>query len=912
MALGFDVQPMSEKVDQPKGTEAAPACLPAILQASQIGFAVFAGDRSFVQANNAFLRLLGLGTAKGSLPSLDQFPGIEAQHLEAVDRGQPVQCDLFIEREELARRGWLPCSLNADLFAELGLGRTGDPSPGYLMSLRDNSRRKLAERNLEMLGIATEQASNAILVSDADGRIQFVNPAFVRNSGYTAEEALGKTPSILKSGLMPEETYRRMWRVLKEGKVWRGELLNRRRNGELYWISSSISPIKDPKGRICQYLSVHEDITERKLNKGRHELQHSVARILGSEKSFQAAAPLLAEAMAEALNCSWAEIWELDRVTGDLVCRAFRVQGSGADAPPDAPAPGSRIRRDNTQDSRWMPLRALAELRFTGQGRQGSVGFAIRSAKRNEGVVILGDIIRDDGSLTLLLQGICSQMGDYIQHTREHEELRMLGLIAQSIPFLLLISDPEGRVLWCNTRLEQRLGLSLEELRRRSVPGLASASSPVPRFRELELPTRDGKGFRLAMNLVAIQGEDGRRSHVVGTCPEHLLGADSPGPQPRASGGTDILIIDDAPANTQLLKTFFLRQGIEARTTNSGAEGLAEAARQIPGLVLLDLSMPEMDGFEVCSRFKQDPLLRDIPIIFMSGMDDASDKVKAFRMGGVDYITKPFELEEVRARVKLQLRLHDYQGQLEMQKQNLELTVAQRTSELGEAIRKLASVDSFRNEFLLMLAREVRTPAHGLLATCELLLDASPPSAERDQYQQLFDASRTRLLQLIEDTQQLSRLGSPDASYRESCSLTKVWTELRETVTGCADYVPGEAKVAMSTDNLLQVLRTGFAIAASFSPSGNRPRFQMEAQGQHLELRFQLETMPLARERYHEFFELATDARNCTQAETLSIAPVVTHRLLAMAGGSITFETAENQQTELLLRLPLVPEAPKG
>jgi len=901
---------MSDQANPQQGGGAVPESFPAILQASQIGFAVFAPTGAFLQANKAFLKLLGFNAEGEHIPPLSQFPGVDATLLASVDHGEAVQRDLFIECGELSRRGWPASSRKTDLFAEMALERSQTEPPCYVMSLRDNSRRKLAERNLEMLGIATEQASNAILVTDAEGIIQFVNPAFIRSSGYNFEEAVGKQPNILKSGLMPEETYRRMWRVLKEGKVWRGELLNRRRNGELYWISSSISPIKDPKGRVCQYLSVHEDITERKLNKGRKELQHDTARILSQEKTFRNAAPRLAEAMADALNCSWVEIWELDRHTGDLVCRAFRAQGS--DAPADAPVPGSRIHKDATQDNRWMPLRALAELRFTGQGRQGSVGFAIRSAKRNEGVIILGDIIRDDGSLTLLLQGISSQMGDYIQHMREQEELRMLGLIAQSIPFLLLIADPEGRILWCNGRLEKRLGISLDELRRRNVPDLAKTTSPVPRFRDITLPTRDGKGFQLAMNMVALQSEDGTRSHIVGTCPEHLVGADAPTSQKHSGGGSDILIIDDAPANTQLLKAFFLRQELEVRAVNSGAEGLAEAAKLLPGVVLLDLTMPEMDGFEVCSRFKQDPQLRDVPIIFMSGADDTSDKVKAFRMGGVDYITKPFELEEVRARVKLQLRLHDYQGQLELQKQNLEVTVAQRTAELEEAVRKLASVDSFRNEFLLLLAREVRTPAHGLLATCELLLDASPPSPERDQYQQLFDASRTRLLQLIEDTQQLSRLGSPDAIRREQSSLSKVWTELTEVVPTCADYVPGEASVAMSAENLLQVLRTTFAVAASFCPSGGKPRFQMEAIGGQLQLRFPLESMPLGPERYNDFFELANDARNCTPAETLSIAPVVTHRLLSMAGGSIGFEDTPGGVTELLLRLPIAGEAPKG
>ncbi len=118
-----------------------------------------------------------------------------------------------------------------------------------------------------------------------------------------------------------------------------------------------------------------------------------------------------------------------------------------------------------------------------------------------------------------------------------------------------------------------------------------------------------------------------------------------------------IMIVDDTPANLKLLQELLINKGYRSVAFPSGPAALAAAARQPPDLILLDIKMPEMDGFEVCLRLKADPKLRDIPVLFISALTDTEDKIKAFSLGGVDYITKPFQSEEVYARVSTQLHL---------------------------------------------------------------------------------------------------------------------------------------------------------------------------------------------------------------------------------------------------------------
>ena len=126
----------------------------------------------------------------------------------------------------------------------------------------------------------------------------------------------------------------------------------------------------------------------------------------------------------------------------------------------------------------------------------------------------------------------------------------------------------------------------------------------------------------------------------------------------------NVLIVDDTPANLRLLSKMLAEQGYQVRPVPDGSLALAAAQAEPPDLVLLDIRMPEMNGYQVCEHLKADAQTRDIPIIFISALDATQDKVRAFTAGGVDYVTKPFQVEEVFARVETHLALRKLQRQL--------------------------------------------------------------------------------------------------------------------------------------------------------------------------------------------------------------------------------------------------------
>lgn len=166
----------------------------------------------------------------------------------------------------------------------------------------------------------------------------------------------------------------------------------------------------------------------------------------------------------------------------------------------------------------------------------------------------------------------------------------------------------------------------------------------------------------------------------------------------------DILLVDDTPDNLRLLSTMLVEQGYEVRSVRSGKSALMGVQAQAPDLILLDINMPEMNGYEVCQRLKANPDTQTIPVIFISALNEVFDKVKAFTVGGVDYISKPFQIEEVLVRVENQLQIQRLQ--IEVQR-SLEQERA-----LNHRIEELAATEE-RNR----IARDIHDSlGHALVA----------------------------------------------------------------------------------------------------------------------------------------------------------------------------------------------------
>lgn len=146
-----------------------------------------------------------------------------------------------------------------------------------------------------------------------------------------------------------------------------------------------------------------------------------------------------------------------------------------------------------------------------------------------------------------------------------------------------------------------------------------------------------------------------------------------------------IMIIDDIPGNLKLLSNMLELHGYEIFPFTSGKQALLAAEKNPPDLILLDIKMPEMDGYQVCEKIKANKSLTNIPIIFLSALSEMTDKIKAFQVGGVDYITKPFQFDEVKIRVNTHLKISELQNELETHNKKLAELVNQQVKEISDA-----------------------------------------------------------------------------------------------------------------------------------------------------------------------------------------------------------------------------------
>lgn len=177
--------------------------------------------------------------------------------------------------------------------------------------------------------------------------------------------------------------------------------------------------------------------------------------------------------------------------------------------------------------------------------------------------------------------------------------------------------------------------------------------------------------------------------------------------------GATILAVDDNPTNLEVLSDYLTEFGLTVLLKQDGEKALELIQRKLPDLILLDILMPGLDGFETCQRLKQNPETRDIPVIFMSALTDTVDKIKGFELGAVDYITKPFQYEEVLARVKAHLTIQRLQQDLQRKNQELQT--------LLDYERKI--LEDVRLNVSLALPHELRTPLSTIIGFAQLLIN---------------------------------------------------------------------------------------------------------------------------------------------------------------------------------------------
>ncbi len=228
----------------------------------------------------------------------------------------------------------------------------------------------------------------------------------------------------------------------------------------------------------------------------------------------------------------------------------------------------------------------------------------------------------------------------------------------------------------------------------------------------------------------------------------------------------DILVVDDSPDNLHLLMRMLSVYAYKVRPVPNGELALQAAGRNPPDLILLDINMPEMDGFEVCRRLKADLTLRDIPVIFLSALTDTQDKVKALALGGVDYMAKPIQFEELHARMQTHLQLRDLRRQLENHNQRLQELVQQQVKEISDG--QLATIFALAK---LAESRDDDTGKHleRTRAFCRMM---AVRLAEHADYQDYITAVYVDQLYWASPLHDIGKVGIPDAVLLKPGKLT--------------------------------------------------------------------------------------------------------------------------------------------
>jgi two-component system, sensor histidine kinase and response regulator len=270
----------------------------------------------------------------------------------------------------------------------------------------------------------------------------------------------------------------------------------------------------------------------------------------------------------------------------------------------------------------------------------------------------------------------------------------------------------------------------------------------------------------------------------------------------------DILIVDDSPANLMLLGQILKDNGYKVRPVLNGNLALKVAEKEKPDLILLDINMPDLDGFEVCKRLKQNPNLCDIPVIFISASNNTDDVVKALNSGGADYIGKPFQLEEVLARVETHIKIY-------------------------KQTKILREINDTKNKFFSIIAHDLRGPLGGFMGLTELIANSSRSFSIEEKNALLLDLSHSarNIFSLLENLLEWSQIQNGNTIFNPQ------EIDLAETVRSCVNTVndparkksielivdiPGESTIYADPYMLQSTLRNLISNAIKFTPKNGR------------------------------------------------------------------------------------------
>ncbi len=374
----------------------------------------------------------------------------------------------------------------------------------------------------------------------------------------------------------------------------------------------------------------------------------------------------------------------------------------------------------------------------------------------------------------------------------------------------------------------------------------------------------------------------------------------------------NILIVDDVLDNLELLSRILTRRGYTVRSVESGIEAIAIAKTGWADLILLDINMPEMDGYEVCRQLKADDATSSIPVIFLSALDQALDKVNAFRVGGVDYITKPFQIKEVVARVRTHLQLRNLQ-------KNLETQVTSRTVELATALQEAQAAHNAKNIFFSQITHELRTPMNAILGFVQLMQRDKFLNQEHQEQLRIISHSGEHLMALINDVLEVSKieagrlvLKKNNFDLHQMLKGIKEMLELKAKAKNltfrvqCSNLVP--QYIQADEQKLRQVLINLLANAVKFTKQGQVTLSISYNPQKPYQMYFEVTDTGAgiaAEELASLFTPFVQTQTGCQSQAGTGLGLSICHQYVKLMGGEITVKSELNRGSSFSFEIPI-------
>lgn len=584
-------------------------------------------------------RLLGYRAPEmlGKTPVVIHLPEeMDARGAElAVSLGRPVTgFDTFVAMARggsLDNREWTyvrkdGSRLPVDLTITALRGADGRVN-GFLGIASDISTRKKSEMQMRKLSAAVKNSPTSILITDQAGRIEYANPKFVELTGYTLAELIGQNPRIINSGKMQPSIFKEMWDTLLAGREWHGELLNRKKNGQFFWENASVSPVKDPQGRITNFVAVKLDITEAKLNQ--HEL----------EKAKDAAVELARMKSDFLANMSHEIRTPMNAIIG-MTGLLLDTQLS--------PRQQDYVKTVNSAGEALLDI--INDILDFSKIESGKLQIETLDFDLRETVESTADLLAPRA------QGKGLEF-EYFIAPGVHQTLRgdagrlrqvLLNLLGNAMKFtergevILRVSAleaPEG---------EARLRFAVSDTGI-GVPATAQASL-FQAFTQADASTTrkyggTGLGLSISKRLVELMGgeiglesEAGRGSTFWFTLPFAKGEPKAPSRDPGSLDGVRALIVDDNAASREIVTHHLAAWRVESEAVPSAEAALAALRGAAAGkpftLVITDMQMPGMDGLSLARAIEADPAIPRASKVLMTslGQDLSAEELAA---GGI-------------------------------------------------------------------------------------------------------------------------------------------------------------------------------------------------------------------------------------------------------------------------------------